>query len=349
MTDDQTVEQVAPEIAAQIEPVVAAWMPRYTEWDEAWEGRHSDRPEALYHYTNPAGLLGIVREHQLWASNALFLNDSAELVHIQKILDTVLLMLRADYSERRDHTDRAPLRLLQCVERLFPASQEWWDVYVACFCGKDDLLSQWRGYPGAGGGYAIGFNTASLVQAGGVLRQVVYHRETQHQMLQGLLKPACETIKGLAEPAATLSDKEFARAVQPLLAPLAMSFLECSFCFKHPGFDEEAEWRLIYVAMRERSLPLSERTRQFWPAVGLPVPSTEGLRMRPTATGLVPYIERHLARPGRTGETPAIRDVVVGPTAHRKLAREATAQLLGREGYENAPEMVRHSAIPLRA
>jgi hypothetical protein len=343
MPDDPTLPQVPPEIATQIEPIAAAWKPKHTEWEQAWEGHHSNPPEALYHYTNPVGLLGIVQEHQLWASNALFLNDSAELVHVQEILNTVIMMLRRDYREDTP-AERTPLRLLQLVERLFPAAQEWWDVYVACFCHKDDLLSQWRGYPGTSGGYAIGFNTASLAQAGGVLRQVVYDPETQYRLLRDLLRPACETIQELGEPAASLSDTEFAKAVQPLLVPMAMSFLECSFCFKDPGFDEEAEWRLIYVGMRDG--PMRERPL---PEVGLRVRPTVGVRMRPTAAGLVPYVERQLVRPGQAGQTPAIRDVVVGPTAHRKLARQATVQLLANEGYADAREIVRHSAIPLRA
>jgi hypothetical protein len=70
--------------------------------------------------------------------------------------------------------------------------------------------------------------------------------------------------------------------------------------------------------------------------------------MRATATGLVLYVERQLAQPGHAEQTPAIREVVVGPTTHRDLAEEATAQLLTREGYAHALEMVRHSAIPLR-
>ena len=78
--------------------------------------------------------------------------------------------------------------------------------------------------------------------------------------------------------------------------------------------------------------------------------------MRATATELVPYVECELAhvecelaRPGQAGETPAIRDVVVGPTAHPELAEEATAQLPAREGYAEARKTVRRSAIPLRA
>jgi hypothetical protein len=35
-------------------------------------------------------------------------------------------------------------------------------VLAACFCTNGDLLSQWRGYAGGVGGYAIGFPTDVL-------------------------------------------------------------------------------------------------------------------------------------------------------------------------------------------
>ncbi len=35
-------------------------------------------PDVLFHYTNAAGLIGIVQEEVLWASDAEFLNDAQE-------------------------------------------------------------------------------------------------------------------------------------------------------------------------------------------------------------------------------------------------------------------------------
>jgi len=38
-------------------------------------------PEAIYHYTSPEALTGIVRDKQLWATNIRYLNDSQEFVY----------------------------------------------------------------------------------------------------------------------------------------------------------------------------------------------------------------------------------------------------------------------------
>jgi hypothetical protein len=186
MADDPMAPRAALEIAAQMKPVVDAAEPKHREWDQAWERLHSEPPEVVYHYTNADGLLGIVQAHQLRASNAAFLNDSTELVHVQKILETVVAELRDVYSEG------TPARLLTFIERLLGLSQEWFDVYVACFCRKDDLLSQWRGYPPVGGGYAIGFNSASLARDRGVLRKVIYELDTQRRLIRELVEPVCE-------------------------------------------------------------------------------------------------------------------------------------------------------------
>ena len=40
----------------------------------------------LYHYTSQAGLLGIIQKREIWATNLLFLNDTAELNYAIQIM-----------------------------------------------------------------------------------------------------------------------------------------------------------------------------------------------------------------------------------------------------------------------
>jgi len=47
-------------------------------------------PAKLYHYTSTEGLLGILRNRQLWASNVLYLNDATELVDSVRIIRSLL-------------------------------------------------------------------------------------------------------------------------------------------------------------------------------------------------------------------------------------------------------------------
>ena len=47
----------------------------------------SELPEVIYHYTTQAGLLGIIGNGEIWASDLRYLNDSAEYHHALKLID----------------------------------------------------------------------------------------------------------------------------------------------------------------------------------------------------------------------------------------------------------------------
>jgi hypothetical protein len=47
-------------------------------------------PELLFHYTNAAGLLGILDSARLWATNYRFLNDSSEIGHGVSLFDSIV-------------------------------------------------------------------------------------------------------------------------------------------------------------------------------------------------------------------------------------------------------------------
>src|SRR5215510_2035523 len=41
----------------------------------------AEPPDLLFHYTSPTGLIGIVKEKQVWATNITYLNDAKEIGH----------------------------------------------------------------------------------------------------------------------------------------------------------------------------------------------------------------------------------------------------------------------------
>jgi hypothetical protein len=82
---------------------VASLKAAYEEWENAWQQRHADADqEVIYHYTNAAGILGIVKDRQLSASNAAILNDSTEVVYVRDVLAEVAQELRAEYDVTAD-------------------------------------------------------------------------------------------------------------------------------------------------------------------------------------------------------------------------------------------------------
>jgi hypothetical protein len=289
------------------------------DWNEAWQRRHHAAPDLLYHYTDAAGLRGIVQGKELWASNAAFLNDSTEVVYIKQVLQQVTAELQARY----DHPIvGAFLALLDST--FHEIVVEGTEVFVSCFCENGDLLSQWRGYPPSGGGYAIGFRS-EVIARGRLLHQIIYDLATQQQILRELLTTSCEYLAVSDD----LTPEYVAKAVTLAMQMTTGNLAFCSFSFKHPGFSEEKEWRLIRVMVRGEEPPRG----------GTPL-------FRERGTGLLPYTDLPLERAGDT--EPPIATVKVGPTAHPELAVSATRRLLESAGYANAAEMVTSSEIPLR-
>src|ERR1700684_413334 len=159
--------------------LVEAWAQKHRTWEREWAARQAVGPDVLYHYTDAAGVLGIIERRELWASNAAFLNDSTELIYVRGVLQEVL----AEFEAGDEHS-RAVARYGHSMLR---GLSEWlYDVYVACFCENGDLLSQWRGYPRTGGGYSLGFDTRLLRHGNTACRRVVYDADDQRNIIRRL-------------------------------------------------------------------------------------------------------------------------------------------------------------------
>lgn len=94
----------------------------------------------LFHYTDLGGLKGIIADGDLWLTHLRFSNDNEELIHGKNIVRTVL----------DERIQSAPADRQGCLKRLKDLlDQPVADgVYICCFCEKNNLLSQWRGYSG---------------------------------------------------------------------------------------------------------------------------------------------------------------------------------------------------------
>jgi len=113
-------------------------------------------PELLSHYTNQGGLIGILQNHVLWASNIRFLNDHNEYEFgITLFRDFITNAVAA---ERDDERKRFSQSMLTAMGQLWPNAS----VYVASWSDTDDDLGQWRAYSGGGTGFQIRMPGATL-------------------------------------------------------------------------------------------------------------------------------------------------------------------------------------------
>jgi hypothetical protein len=186
-------------------------------------------PESLYHYCSVDSFAGIIRADQIWASNALSMNDPTELRHgIEAIYQFAKGRLPEEIVSRwfAPHYKSGDNALLEYFE----------DACVACFCARPDLLSQWRAYASGGTGYAIGFDSRRLISVGADRRfdlvPAVYGPEEQRAVLENFFDQT-QNYRAIAA-----SQQEFETERLDAASQFALSF-------KNNAFREEEEWRLI--------------------------------------------------------------------------------------------------------
>lgn len=188
---------------------------------EEWEIRHSELPEYLWHYTNIAGVKGILSGRNLWFSHAAFLNDSSELSYA---VDVAVKTTRARLENETEALVKEYLENFLTKIQADRTNQQIFGfttpVFVACFCREGDSLHLWRAYTGNGRGYSIGFFPESVLDnlkplrinetllvdhaTGEVrpatkiyrasLREVIYNPKEQEETLKKVIDSFCQIV-----------------------------------------------------------------------------------------------------------------------------------------------------------
>jgi Protein of unknown function (DUF2971) len=269
----------------------------------------------LYHYTNQAGLLGIVTNKCIWATSAHYQNDAKELSHALDLSKGVIATLR--------DASRAPEeeRLLRAMNRTLDAVKAV-NIFVCSFSVHKDMLSQWRGYCSGGNGFSIGFDSekikAAMIRQGLRLVPCIYKPPEHNQLVSELVNETVESFREDLERSVPLKHALRSRPLEYRnrlfsLAPI----------IKHDTFAEEGEWRAV-----------SNPTARNHPNVAY----------RAGTSMLTPYLVIKLADNHRSLP---IREIVVGPTPHMDLASDSVVHFLLSSGVEEGLA-VYNSRIPFR-
>jgi hypothetical protein len=274
--------------------------------------------DVLYHYTDPGGLLGIVKDQCIWASDVWFMNDAREARYGEDVLK------RALESATEDKDERAVRAATLAQLAQLSDQDEIAQTYIACLSKNGDQLSQWRAY-GRPRGFSIGFDREALQRLCIMdfeldkpsLREVCYNTTVQDRRIIDLFRSFQAQLTSSGDPWS--QPNRIGR----------MFILEALWLvpgFKHPAFVEEAEVRLHIL---------------HDPATGV----RDDLNFRNATMGLTPYVVIDLRDRGADQMT-AIREVIIGPQPNQGEALRAAQQLLDRHGIENVK--VRLSDIPIR-
>ncbi len=300
------------------------------DWDDSIAPKTIEHPP-LYHYTSPEGLLGIIQSGELWASAVKYSNDLSEVENAKAQLPEHLAKLNLDNFPGLRHA-------LDFVREYFRGDEQPpQDAYIFCFCTNGDLLSQWRGYAGAGG-FSIGFANLLVSDARvyenrpfvafkfigrAALRPVLYKEEDQSTRLGEILSHAAE-FQARALRKDVPQDKVDIFLKWGLLSQL----MEWVHTVKDKAFIEEGEWRIVVFPL----------PKNFAVQSGLQ-PTQVDFRVRGAA--IVPFIR---LTPYSSAVLP-IRRVVCGPNARGKLTQEAVMRAL-KLRYDGVA--VDESLVPLR-
>jgi Protein of unknown function (DUF2971) len=266
-------------------------------------------PEILYHYTTQAGLMGIIREKEIWATHTQHLNDRSEYLHALGMTSHAL-----DRKIRREK-DTTRKALLVDMRQVIEGNESM-NVAVCSFSEDRDSLSQWRAYGSSASGFAIGIAGKSLADAVNReqfhLVQCLYKEREQARLMESLINLVLEENLQSRREEDDLIKGGNLRAYLHRFAPI----------IKNACFSEEKEWRII-------SHPLSCRNKRY--------------TYRQGSSMIIPYYRFPLADEGGNLH---INEIIVGPTIHVQQSMGSVDSFLVSQGLRNVP--VTASGVPYR-
>jgi hypothetical protein len=228
-------------------------------------------PDILYHYTDAAGLKGIVESGVLRATHIAFMNDASEYLHASSLL------LEHVKLEKARATDPLRLSVLAEMEKWIATRPEGGAPYfVACFSAKENSLNQWRAYGRGEGGFSIGFDGQGLSAqvlktAIGFIAPAIYDQDEQAKMIRAVLDWVLDEYPRVARRHAAAEQDEHRSAWTHMMLWMVAAVAPM---MKNSAFFEEEEWRLIHLTHSQASV-----------------------RFLPKPTGLVPFVELKLGIP----------------------------------------------------
>jgi hypothetical protein len=315
-----------------------------------------DSHPELHHYTNYAGLSGIVESQTLWATHFLHLNDSSE---VSLLRDPLTVALERRFLRALIDRQRTSLQLRMFLQKRGGALRvakgdadclvqilynkifgEGLAVpYIASFCShvndqsyekENGLLSQWRGYGGEGS-FCIVFDTSAFLTTLEAefnaynwthLRIAPVHYAYDNIEVDALFPELVERCKAFfARPL----DKEHPMVDEAGLAPFFMS--ACPR-FKHQGFREEREVRIVAIpAAKELLRSFVAKYPESSLAQNLEYDVAERWKtIHVRNNGSVPYVK--LNDHGNRTALP-IKRVIVGPSWSQREHFEKAHNIVG--------------------
>ncbi len=283
-------------------------------------------PASVYHYTDSAGLLGILESGKVRLTDIFGLNDPSELRHgvnhACEILATEAL---------RGHP-AAKLFAEKFNAVMGGYVEESAHYLIACFSCDGDDLGQWRAYGDNGRGFVIGFDGDLLEKAfvkadehgrGNATLLVNYNDALLRELHQQLVR---EVLPLIAMPAGrNLENAVINTFMKELSVSLSVCVIRAAIFFKHEAYKNEQEYRCLQI--RGMDQPVDD------------------LKHRVRSYSLIRFTDFDW----KTKDPSVLREIVIGPAADESAARAFIHNCLLAGGFDPEKVIVRRSGIPYRS
>ena len=243
----------------------------------------------LYHYTDSSGLLGILKNKSLWLTNILFMNDSSEFddgkAVIYREIENRIEQIKihpiptpSDYSLGKLNQEAIIKYLNDLKMYLANSNHPDFDarnyLFILSFSRSKDLLSQWRAYC-RNGGYSIEFNSdrfRNLINKHHeqmMLADCIYTSQEKTLAAKQAINEALEAFLKLVCTTGTM--KEMSNNIHEAHIEQNRKLIVLAARFKHHGFHEENEVRLISNGYRNEWLSHRSSSNIIVPYLDIPI------------------------------------------------------------------------------
>jgi hypothetical protein len=260
---------------------------------------HSSPPPVLYHYTTRAGLIGMLEQRAVYASDVRYLNDENEIALAIRLTQEIIFA-------RLSHPDDDE-SLYEKIKSWLYSLESQIRVFVFSMTEEGDLLSQWRAYCKPNDGYAIGIDPQKLLkhantQSTFFLARCEYDKNNQTTILSNLI----DEVKAVYQKRRKGNGMSLNDSLNATMMHFILWFLVVAPTMKDTAFEAEKEWRLI-----------------SWLSFGSL--GDGNVFYRDGRSLLMPYVKVKLASEG--DQLPII-EAIVGPSSHKDIEVSAVQAFL---------------------
>lgn len=287
----------------------------------------------LAHYCTADTACKIFESESFWMRNAKCMNDYEEITHGWKNFSEVWNKNHKFYNTIETLFPKFFDKINEVMQEVLQRTN--FDTYLTCLSehelsDKLGRLSMWRAYGGANG-VAIILNKTPFIEINNAYDNLYtspvayFDKEETINYFDTL----ADNIQAYKSQITQLSENDLDLIFTEII-------LSSVICNKNPGFEEEKEWRAVYMPFKEDmtnpNLLNKNITINDVPQRIFQIPLKEKLPSHGTGYNLNDIIEY----------------VIIGPTDYPIVIMDALADSMQKAGIENAYSKISISKIPYR-